>query len=551
MAFMQRNPAPLSAAVIAELKKKKVLIVEDFSSFRSTVRKMLQSFGLTDIEEAADGEEAIARMSQKKFDVILCDYNLGPGKDGQQILEEARACEYIDASTIFIMATAENTMHMLMGVMEYQPDDYLVKPFTREILDRKLRDWINRKANLKEIERAGARKDYDRVVSLCDEQIGQSPKNLAQLFRIKGEALLKKEDYAGAAAFYEQILNMGSLPWAMLGLGKARFLAGRYDDAEEIFKRIIAQNDKVVAAHDWLSRIHEKRGDLQSAQAVLEEAVRISPKAILRQKTLGAIAVKNKDLAVAEKSFREAVKQGQFSFFKSPSDYTGLAKVLLEQDRPEEGLKVLGNAGREFTKSPEALLTITATEVMTFKKLNRPEEAARAMEKISRLTGQVTGKLSSEVELDLARSLILAGEEQEGNAILRRLVQNNHEDDELIAQVGTVFRELDREDQGQELIAAARDEVILLNNEGVRQVREGNLGEAIELFERAVERLPDNKVINANAAQAFMMFMRQNGSDLNLIKKTRGCLNRIKHLDPEYKNLDSLSRMYKDLVQET
>lgn len=550
MAMAPTNPAALSAATIAELKKKKVLIVEDFNSFRSTVRKMLQAFGLADIDEAPDGEEAIAKMSRKKYDIIVCDYNLGPGKDGQQILEEARACEYIDASTIFIMATAENTMQMLMGVLEYQPDDYLVKPFTKEMLDRKLRDWVNRKRNLKEIDRAAARKDYDRVISLCDELMGQNPKNLSQLLKIKGEVLIKKGDYAEAVKFYEKVLTMGDLPWASLGLGKTKFLAGLYDEAREIFERIIAQNDKIVAAHDWLAKVHQQAGDLKAAQTVLEEAVRISPKAILRQKALGEVALKNKDLNVAEKSFRETVKQGQHSFFKSASDYTSLAKVLVEKDQPEEGMKVLTQAGKEFTKNPEALLKIAATELLTLKKMNRPEEVGRTMEKISELTAQVPGKMSSDIELDLAKSMILAGDEKEGNAIIHRLIQNNHEDEELIASIGTVFRELNIEDKGQEMIAAARDEVILINNEGVRQVKEGNLDSAIELFQKAVDRLPENKVINANAAQAFLMFMKKNGNELNLIKKTRDCLNRVKHLDPSYRNLDILLGMYKELVKE-
>jgi len=92
--------------------------------------------------------------------------------------------------------------------------------------------------------------------------------------------------------------------------------------------------------------------------------------------------------------------------------------------------------------------------------------------------------------------------------------------------------------------------VILLNNDGVRHVREGNLDRAIELFEKAVERLPDNKVINANAAQAYLMFMKKNGNELTLIKRTRDCLNRVKHLDPGYKNLEILLNLYKELVKE-
>ena len=119
-----------------------------------------------------------------------------------------------------------------------------------------------------------------------------------------------------------------------------------------------------------------------------------------------------------------------------------------------------------------------------------------------------------------------------------------------MASVGTVFKDLHIEDKGQEMIAEARDEVIILNNDGVRQVKEGNLESAVDLFEKAVGRLPDSKVINANAAQAFMAFMKKNGSKPHLLKITKECLDRVTHLDPSYKNLHVLMTMYKELEKE-
>lgn len=550
MVVTQKNSSLPSLAPYVDLKKKKVLIIDDFTSFRSTVKRMLQVLGLKHIDEAADGEEAMSKMSTRKYDIILCDYNLGSGKDGQQVLEEARGREYIDYSTIFIMATAENTMIMLMGALEYQPDAYLVKPFNRETLERRLKEWVNKKDNLQDIEKAIEKKDHDTVISLCDRILGTNPKNLSQILQLKGDALIQKGDYTAAGIFYEKVLAMGNLPWATLNLGKIRFLTGNYAEAKEIFEGIIAQNDKNVFAHDWLAQVHQKMGNLQAAQEVLEKAVMISPKAILRRKALGQVAYMNKDLAVAEKSFRDAVAQGKHSFFKSPSDFTGLAKVLVERDNPEEGLSVLKNAGKEFTNNPNALLQISITEMLTLRKLNREEDAKEVMEKVSKLSGELSGKLPSEIELDLAKTLLLAGDEAGGNAIIRRLIQNNHEDEEFIASVGSVFKELNSEDKGQEMIAMARDEVIILNNDGVRQVKEGNLENAVEIFEKAVGRLPDNRVINANAAQAFMAFMKKKGSQPHLLKKTGECLDRVTELDPSYRNLNVLVTMYKELVRE-
>jgi tetratricopeptide (TPR) repeat protein len=550
MAVAPKGTPPSQPDFTIDLKGKKVLIVEDFFSFRNTIKKMVQSFGLTDIDEASDGKEAITKLSQTKYDIILCDYNLGPGKDGQQVLEEARHREYIDYSTVFIMATAENTMNMFMGAIEYEPDDYMVKPFTKETLERKLKDWVNKKENLKDIERAFAKKDYEKVIALCDEFISDNPKNLAQLFKLKGEALIRKGDYDKAAAFYEKVLTMGNMPWAILNLGKIRYIIGDYEEAKAIFEGLIAENDKIVSAHDWLAKVHEKTGNTQEAQKILQNAIRISPKAILRQKALGDIAYKNKDLSVAEQSFKEAVKQGKHSFFKSASDYTSLAKVLLDKNEPQEGLSVLSEAGREFSDSTEASLQISITEVLTLKKLNREEDAKKALDKVSKLAAKLPGKMSTDVELDLAKALISSGDEKTGNAIIRRLVQSNHEDLELIATVQDVYKDLNIGDKGKQIIALAREEVVTLNNNGVRLVKEGKFSDAIELFEKAVDSLPDNKIINANAAQALIVYMKKKGRDADLLQKAKECLDRVKALDPAYKNLNTLLTAYKGLAQE-
>ena len=101
------------------LKGKKILIVDDFPAMRSMMRTMLAAFGADNIAEARTGEEALELLEEESKEIILCDYNLGEGKDGQQVLEEAKHRELIPYSTVFILVTAENTSDMVMGAMEH------------------------------------------------------------------------------------------------------------------------------------------------------------------------------------------------------------------------------------------------------------------------------------------------------------------------------------------------------------------------------------------------------------------------------------------------
>jgi tetratricopeptide (TPR) repeat protein len=285
------------------------------------------------------------------------------------------------------------------------------------------------------------------------------------------------------------------------------------------------------------------------AQQVLQNALNVSPKAILRQKALGDIAYKNMDFALAERSFREVIKQGKNSAFKEATDYLKLANLLEGKQASEESLALLNDASRTFNSDPEALLQISTLQVIALKKAKHEEEANQVLVRIAKLSSQLPAKTLLVSELELAKSLILMGDESKGHAIIRRVIQSNHEDEESIANVKALFEELNMEDKGEEMIASLCEEVTLINNDGVKMVREGNLSGAIELFEKAADKLPGNRIINANAAQAFILYIKKHGKQPFLLTKIKTYLDRVRTIDPTNKELHILLSQYLELMK--
>jgi len=532
------------------LRGKHILVIDDFNNFRTAVKNMLTFSGIKAIDEAVNGEEAVNKMSINSYDLVMCDYNLGPGKDGQQVLEEVKYRNYITHSTIFMMVTADNSMDKFMGAMEYQPDDYLIKPFTRETLEKKLKNLIEKKELLRGVEKAIADGDYDHALATCEAEILKKPRNLADLYRLKGEILFKMGNHEETERYYDSIMAMGKLPWAMMGSARVKFAMGRYGEARDVLEQLIAANNKVMAAYDFLAEVLKRMGEPLEAQKVLMGAVAISPKEIRRQKELGQLSYDNKDLAVAEKALKAAVKQGKHSCFKSPENFSILANVLVDKGAREEGIAVLKDGNREFHNDREATIQIAMSESMVYTKLNRRDKAKEALNRAVDIAKSQPRKGTAKVDVDLAKALILQGDEEKGRDIVRRLIQNNHEDTEVLDQVKQAFRDLGMDDEGQKLVDTAVDEVITMNNEGVRLVREGDLLKAIEYFQKAAEILPDNKIINANAAYAHILYMQKNKRDTALLIKVRVYLDRVKRLDKEYKDLQKLRSMYKMLMLE-
>lgn len=99
----------------AAFGKLRYLVVDDFDSFRLSMRTMLSSCGAENIELASGAKQAIDYCSYNKVDILLCDYNLGDGRNGQQILEELRFRKLLSHTAVFMIITAETSRHMVLA----------------------------------------------------------------------------------------------------------------------------------------------------------------------------------------------------------------------------------------------------------------------------------------------------------------------------------------------------------------------------------------------------------------------------------------------------
>lgn len=531
-----------------DLSGKKILVVDDFPEMRSMMRKMGVAFRGQDIDDAKNGDDAVKALSKKRYDIVLCDYNLGEGKDGQQVLEEAKAKNYVNYATIWMMITAENTVEMVMGAMEYQPDGYLTKPFTKTEFSSRLEKIQQKKTDLEEIEKAIGRKDLLAAIAICDQKIAANPRNLMEVLRTKADLCERMGDYDEALAIFEKVMSIRDIPWAALGIAKIRFQNKDYMVAKDMLQDLIEKNSQLVEAFDWLSKTYAALGDSGEAQRVLTDAVALSPKAILRQKQLAEIAYKNNDLATAESSYKKVVKLGRTSCYKEASDFSGLAKVYLDKDSPLEALKVINNVREDFKNIPEATLQAAVMEGAIYTKMGQPEQAVKAVEEASHIFQNLSGNVPTNVAFDLAKTCFAIGKKDQGEELIKYVVRNHHEDQSVLTQAQALFNELGMADEGSALIDSTRKEVIDINNKGVQLAKEGKLEESIEFFAKAATGMPENLVINLNAAQSLIMQMQKGGKNDRYLYQTRQYLDRVRQINPTNEKYQKLLGLYKKIV---
>jgi tetratricopeptide (TPR) repeat protein len=522
------------------LENKRYQVVDDFGDMRSMIKNLLLACGVQDITLARNGAEAIQQMEHKRFDVILCDYNLGQGRDGQQVLEEAKHRNLLGLGSVFLMITAENTRDMVMGAIEYEPDSYLTKPFNKELLKTRLEKLIAKKQNLLPVEEALSKRDYARAVDVLNQKIDNKPPNINELRKIKGEILLNSERIPQAREVYEEVLAIRDLPWARLGLGKCLFHDQCYSEAIDQFQQLKTQNPNFTQAYDWLAKCYKSLDQLGEAQEVLQEAVKISPKAVLRQQMLGEVSLLNQDSQVAESAFSKAIQHGKHSVYKHPSTYANLAKVTSQTKTGDEGLKVLKQMTRDFGKDPEANLYKATAESHIHDSMGNKEQAKAALEEASSIHKTLENGHISDCALELAKAYKNLDMEEESIELLKSAILNNHTDENLMNEVKLTIAHMDIDAERLGSIDSIREEVASLNRKGVELARKGQLEEATKLLKETSLRMPANKTVNLNIALVLLMSMDREGASNEKTEEINSYLTRVEKADPNNATLRKL-----------
>jgi len=113
----------------------RAIVIDDSKSIRSILTKILLGAGFA-VEEAANGLEALNLIKKEKVDLALVDWNM-PDMDGCEFIKEVRKIKtYQDMK--LIMVTTETAITKVAEALEAGADEYIMKPFSREMIIEKL-----------------------------------------------------------------------------------------------------------------------------------------------------------------------------------------------------------------------------------------------------------------------------------------------------------------------------------------------------------------------------------------------------------------------------
>ena len=119
-------------------KNMNVLVVDDYQTMIRIIKNLLKQLGFTNIDEATNGQMALEMVGQKKYGLVISDWNMEP-MSGLEFLKAARASTNDNISKVpFIMVTAESKTENVIAAKQAGVNNYIVKPFNAETLKTKI-----------------------------------------------------------------------------------------------------------------------------------------------------------------------------------------------------------------------------------------------------------------------------------------------------------------------------------------------------------------------------------------------------------------------------
>ncbi|MCC2955201.1 tetratricopeptide repeat protein [Massilia sp. IC2-477] len=530
-----------------ELEGLTALIIEPHAGMRANVHSMLNMCGLTRIEHASSSNLAVKHLGLRSFDMVLCEYDLEGGQDGQQLLEDLRHHKLMSLSTMFFMVTAEGNHSKVVSAAELAPTDYILKPFTADrLLDRIARALDKRSAFMPvyTLMEAG---DQREAVDACIEGERLHPRYAVDFLRLRAELHVFLGEPDQAEPIYRQLIEAKTIAWARLGLAKTLFLRKQYEDAKGMLEELVDDNRNFVDAYDWLARTHAAVGDLGKSQAVLTEAVAVSPHAVRRLRTLGETAFEAGDTEAAEKALKQVVAKAKYSEFRDPEDHVKLVRTLVKKGDPVAAASVIRDLDRSMGGRPATALCSAISSALlheyTGNETRLNESLATALEAC-----QDMPSLSSDLKLELARSC-LENNMEEGGAELVREVMRNVSNDAGMARAMGVLEQAGFPDLARTLAQESRQHVVDLVADGAARAKSGDYKGAVSLMQEAAVKLPNNPSVAFNAALATLRCLEHDGWDDKLGLQVVGLIGNVRKLDPGNPKLGALSALHHQILK--
>ncbi|MCJ8311850.1 MAG: response regulator [Saccharospirillaceae bacterium] len=528
---------PLSKEEIAVLQRKHVLVIDDFANVRKSIKGMLHTIGIKKVVEANSANQAIVAMRENHFDVVICDYNLGPGRDGQQLLEEVRFNNTLSFRTVYVMITAETSRDMVMGAIEFQPDDYLAKPFAFDTLKQRIVRWFLRQKTMDKLFLALDNKNHEKIIEQASLVINKEPRFKVFAQKKAIEAYIALEQCETPLKMIKEINGDREQSWTKIYLAQIALIQNKMDDAVDILKESIDKDPNLIGAYDLLSECYLKKHDDKRAQDVLQKGVQRSPRNIVRQKNLGELSLKLDDMITASKAFKEVVSLSDQTMHDSPDNNENLVRSLkaqldlMEDENPEKRkllLEVQSQLKSFSTKYKGNDSVRLFCKVFQYKIENSTsdKDKSNVMDGFLEKALMNADEISVDLGEEIAQLLFEDERYKDVDQLIHTLKENHKGETKILEKLDAI--------QAEPVDKVQREKAQKLNVLACKQYEEKSFEKSSDTFNQALKISPRHPGMILNYIQSRMQSVNKEDHPIKVVNNCMEYAERLNYLEKDH-----------------
>lgn len=512
---MKKN-APIKIKRFSEYA---VLVVDDQPSYQVMLKNILADLGFYNVTTLSTADECKKACNTRTYNIYLFDYNLGHGENGRQLLIYLHKRQLIPADSIVFIITGDATRPMVLSALEQEPDDYIIKPISLSILQKRLFKIMEQKKDLKQLYEARFHKKFEDVITIGKDTL-QSRSKYDHLIRIMvAEAMISSNKLQEAEDLISEGLAFeNSLEYKLI-LSRIFSLQERYSEAEELLKEIIRKKTYNITAYKMLYDIYRKQNNLEEAVRIIDQAVDLSPQSttLLRMK-LEINAIQRNYLRMRD-CVSSLMDLHKFEMEKLTNLLSGFAQIAIlfaiDSTDPyhigmlrktvksaiRKYMPFLSNSGKIgfnlslFNEIIEARMDIATGYVIKGKK--------GICKSLSNMAKEDIQDLPDSIFSNIVAGLAQLGEDEYIRDLLVQRPDKVKTDDILSLCIHTC--------EHDPKIVEKKRKYEEINQEGITSYKDGDYLHAIQCFDEALRRSPGNTSASINKAQSLLrLYQKKN-----------------------------------------
>ncbi|WP_416305116.1 response regulator [Neptunicella sp. SCSIO 80796] len=534
-------------------KTSNILIIDDQVLAQGYMKYALQELGFDKITYLDQADKAISKIQQEEFDLIICSYHLKKEQEGYHLYQTLLKDKLISPATAFVFISADTSADIVHSIIELQPDEFLVKPFTVNEIGKRLGRVLNRKRTFREVYQLMDRELYDMALEAIEAFLTTPDKSeyFPIALKLKGELLLECNQPEKARDFYQAIINVQSFAWAQFGLANALLALNDDAEAEKVLLRLGFKADAQIKAFDLLADIQIKREDFDMALESTILASEISPRNMTRHKTAITLSRITHDYATQFEVSKKIVRYAKNSIYDQPDIYLNVARAGIDfaltasdsetNDLVKQSNEYLRRFRKQFPKVQlsEQLMVINAR----LHYLQDEKDKAQAL--LAQIDELALVEDSMEDLLDKAKAFHEIGLFEKSMNVLNE-IENRCKTQ---PSQGDIFmRYIRQEKQERQAIRHSPKE---LNNTAVEYYQKGDLQNAMKVFRQAYRIMPKNPAIALNLLQAIAMKFKEQELSDNAKSVMNRCVYTIENsqlTDEQEERYQKVMRFFEETV---